>query len=95
MKKKDLILKLYKILLLYEDACLPVAKIKEKDYVGYLERLYIFWMGIGDYEVINILKGLQTLGLSIPHYTVKSMVFHMINIIEKKEVNCDGISYVK
>lgn len=94
MKKKDLILKLYKILLLYEDASPPISTITEKDYLGYLERLYVFWTGIGDYEIINILKGLRSLGLLTPHSTVKSMVFHMINIIDKKEVNCDGISYV-
>lgn len=83
MEKKKLISQIFKILLLYEDAQLIETNVTDEDYNKYLDRLYIYWVGDGCSEIYNILKGLRNLGTQVEHNTIKSLVFHMINIIEK------------
>lgn len=83
MKQKDLIAQLFKILLLFEDIGKIGSNIQENDYLGYLDRLYVFWRGMGKDDIFPIIKGLYSLGVKADHKTVKSMVFHMIDIIQK------------
>lgn len=83
MDKKEIISQLYKILLLYEDAINLHSSVKEQDYLGYLDRVYIYWRGIGCGDIFNIIKGLHSIGLKAEHHTVKSMVFHMIDVAQK------------
>lgn len=83
MKKKELISQIFKILLLYEDAIAQQDGIIKENYIGYLDRLYVFWLGVGCSDIYNILKGLKTLGLNVEHKVVKSLVFHIINLIER------------
>ena len=87
MKKKEMISQIFKILLLYEDVYKNDNNITEKDYIGYLDRLYVYWLGVGSSEIYNILKGLRILGINANHKIVKSMVFHTINLIEKGDEN--------
>lgn len=87
MEKKEIISQIFKILLLYEDAHNQDNNITEKDYIGYLDRLYVYWLGVGSSEIYNILKGLRILGINANHKIVKSMVFHTINLIEKGDKN--------
>lgn len=86
-KEKEIISQFYKILLLYEDACSSQSSITEKDYLRYLNRIYIYWLGADREKIYNILRGLYLLGLSAEHETVKSMVFHIIDLIEKEGEN--------
>ena len=88
MDKKELISQIYKILLLYEDAINEYSTITENAYLGYLDRIYIYWVCIGDEEIFYILKGLRSLGLSVEHHIVRSMIFHIISLIEKGGVCC-------
>ena len=67
-----------------EDVYNDNNSITEKDYIGYLDRLYVYWVGVGDKEIYEILKGLWILGANAGHKRVKSMVFHMIDVIEKR-----------
>lgn len=84
MDKKKEIDALYKILGLYED----IGKTIEADnYLTYVDRLYVKWLGIGNSEIYDTLKGLWTLGASAGHKRVKSMVFHMIGLIERSNDN--------
>lgn len=83
MNKKETISQIFKILLLYEDAHKEDNNVTESDYIGYLDRLYVYWLGVGSSEIYNILKGLRILGVGADHKVVKSMVFHTINLIEK------------
>ena len=83
MEQKELISQIYKILLLYEDAVESKSNVTEDDYIRYLERIYVGWVGIGNREVCYILKGLKSLSLEAPHTTVKAMVFHIIGLIER------------
>lgn len=81
MNKKD-IASIYKILILYEN--LSNEDITIDSYLNYIDRLYVYWVGVGDKEIYEILKGLWILGLNAGHKRVKSMVFHMIDVIEKR-----------
>lgn len=80
MKEKD-ISSIYKILILYENID---NDLKVDSYLNYIDRLYVYWVGVGEKEIYEILKGLWVLGKDAGHRRVKSMVFHMIDIIEKR-----------
>ena len=81
MNKKD-IASIYKVLILYEN--LNNEDITIDSYLTYIDRLYVYWVGVGDKEIYEILKGLWILGANAGHKRVKSMVFHMIDVIEKR-----------
>ena len=88
MEKKELIAQVYKILLLCEDVIDDSSSIQEKDYLGYLNRIYVYWLGANRDDIFNIVKGLYTLGINATHDIVKQMVFHIIDIIQK---GVDGV----
>ena len=48
MEKKELISQIFKILLLYEDAIAQQDGMTKENYIGYLDRLYVFWLGVGN-----------------------------------------------
>lgn len=81
MDKKE-ISSIYKILILYENINNSEESIDS--YLNYIDRLYVYWVGVGEKEIYEILKGLRTLGIGVGHKIVKSMVFHMIDIIDKR-----------
>lgn len=76
---------LYKILVLYEEVIDDKSPINIDSYLNYIDRLYVYWFGIGKEEIYSILKGLWKLGANAGHKRVKSLVFHMIDIIKKQE----------
>ena len=86
MGKEKEISSIYKILILYEE----VEKDKSLDninsYLNYLDRLYVYWLGNGEKEIYEIIKGLWRLGVDAGHKRIKSMVFHMIDIIKEGSV---------
>lgn len=82
MDKSKEIDALYKILTLYEDT--EKGIITAESYLNYLDRLYVKWIGIGNYDVINTIKGLWHLGIDAGHRRVKSMVFNMITLVKKE-----------
>ena len=90
MKQKDLISQIFKILLLYEDVLNVDSNVTEKEYLSYLNRIYIFWLGANRQDIYNIIKGLQMLGINAEHQVVKSMVFHIIDVIQKGD---DAIAF--
>ena len=85
MDNKKEIAAIYKILVLYEEFTNNESPINIDSYLNYIDRLYVYWFGIGEEEIYSILKGLWKLGLNAGHRRVKSLVFHMIDIINKKE----------
>ena len=85
MDKNKEISALYKILVLYEEFFNNKSPINIDSYLNYIDRLYIYWLGIGEEEIYNVLKGLWKLGINAGHKRVKSSVFHMIDIINKQE----------
>ena len=54
MNKKD-IASIYKVLILYEN--LNNEDITIDSYLNYIDRLYVYWVGVGDKEIYEILKG--------------------------------------
>ena len=85
MENKQLISSIYKILLLYEDVKDVRSEIKEEDYLAYLSRIYIRFLGRNNSEICDTIKGLITTGMSLTHKQIKSSVFHMIEVIERNE----------
>lgn len=73
---------IYKILVLYEK--IDDSEESINSYLNYIDRLYVYWVGVGKEEIYEILKGLWKLRKEATHKTVKSMVFHMIDIIKKE-----------
>lgn len=85
MNKSREIDALYKILALYEDIGDEQSPVDIDGYLNYIDKLYVKWLGIGNSDIYGILKGLWMLRDEVDHKRVKSMVFHMINIIERDE----------
>lgn len=83
--KNEIIVALYKILLLFEDATDIIPTVTETEYLTYLDRLYIRFLGHGNEEIYNSIKGLQKLGVSAEHNSVKVAVFNMIDVYKKGE----------
>ena len=83
--KSRLISAIYKILLLFEDIADPNSKITEQDYLKYLDRIYIRFKGREDEEITDLIKGLIKLHNQLTQVEVKSVVFHMIEVVEKEE----------
>lgn len=75
---------IYKILILYENIENKENLVDIDSYLNYIDRLYVYWVGVGEQEIYTILKGLWLLGTNVTHKRVKSMVFHMIDIIKKR-----------
>lgn len=87
MNKTREIDSLYKILALYEEIENTESPVTLGGYLGYVDRMYVQWLGVGNSEIYDTLKGLWTLGLQAGHRRVKSMVFHMIEVVERGEAN--------
>lgn len=75
---------LYKILTLYEDIDNDKSPVTINSYLNYVDRLYVKWIGFGQADIYNTLKGLEVLGQDAGHRRVKSMVFHMIGVVERR-----------
>lgn len=74
---------IFKILYIYEDAINENKEVSEHDYLTYLDRLYIKYLGKDNEEIYATLKGLHKLGIKASHKSVKSVVFHLIDLLEK------------
>lgn len=85
MTKAKIINSLYVVLCLYEDVFNESKSVTLKDYLIYLKRKYIYFSGRGNEEIACLIKGLEDIKLDITHDEIKSIVFHMIGIIEKEE----------
>lgn len=83
MDKTKEINSIYKILVLYEDLEKNSSGITLNGYLRYVDRLYVEWLGKGEKEIYEILKGLWFLGKEAGHERVKSLVFHIISIIKR------------
>lgn len=93
MEKDKRIAALYKILLIYEDVVDKTVSTTEGEYLSYLDRLYVWASGLDNDEIAQTIKGLHELGLKSSHKTVKSVVFHMIDLIGKG-AESDGVASI-
>ena len=69
----------YKILGLWEDA-FQKRTIEKDSYLKYLNRLSVKYYGLDKQEIYALIKGLYELKDNAGHETVKSVVFHLIEL---------------
>ena len=69
----------YKILGLWEDA-VQKRTIEKDSYLKYLNRLFVKYYGLDKQEIYALIKGLYELKDNAGHETVKSVVFHLIEL---------------
>ena len=69
----------YKILGLWEDA-FQKRTIEKDSYLKYLNRLFVKYYGLDKQEIYALIKGLYELKDNAGHETVKSVVFHLIEL---------------
>ena len=69
----------YKILGLWEDA-FQKRTIEKDSYLKYLNRLFVKYYGLDKQEIYALIKGLYELQDNAEHETVKSVVFHLIEL---------------
>ena len=69
----------YKILGLWEDA-FQKQTIEKDSYLKYLNRLFVKYYGLDKQEIYALIKGLYELQDNAEHETVKSVVFHLIEL---------------
>lgn len=74
---------IYKILPMYEDAVNSPELFD--NYMAYLSRIHIRYMGYGNKEIAESIKGLIELQDCVDHHDVHRVVFHMISLLEKED----------
>lgn len=84
MDKEKKIGELFNILIQFEKISEPNSNVNEYTYKGYLDKLYIWYRGYGNMEIANYIRGLQELGESADHDSVRRTVFHMISVLKKE-----------
>ena len=84
MDKRERIDRIYEILVQFEKLQNNESNVTEESYRGYIDRLVIWYIGYGNEEIEYALKGLYKLGAQASHKTVRRIVFHIINILDKE-----------
>lgn len=85
MSKNKRIDGIYKILPMYEDASDSNDDKKLNDYLAYLSRVYVQYVGFGNSEISELIKGLIFLKNNATQDDVHRVVFHMISLLEKED----------
>lgn len=84
MAKKERIDGIFNILVQFEKIGESESQVTAETYSNYLDRLTVWYMGYGNDEIVYGLKGLHELGAEASHETVRRMVFHLIDILDKE-----------
>lgn len=85
VKKEQMINELFNILVQFEKIDEFDSGVTEETYKNYLDRLYVWHLGYGNNEIAFSIKGLFDLGRTAKHDSVKRVVFHMIDVVNKEE----------
>lgn len=84
MNQEQKINELFNILIQFEKISEPNSNVSEMTYKGYLDKLYVWYVGYGNLEIATYIEGLYKLGASAKHETVKRSVFNMISILNEE-----------
>ena len=84
MFKKERIDRIYEILIQFEKLQNKETNVTEVSYRNYIDRLVTWYIGYGNEEIEYALKGLYKLGAQAEHNTVRRIVFHIIDILDKE-----------
>lgn len=91
-EKRRRIDNIYKVLALYEDAIDNNNTVTMDEYLTYVGKLAILYRGLDNKEFYGLLNGIRMAGMNVRKSELKSIVFHMINVIDKEDA--DGLSMV-
>lgn len=84
MTKQQRINSIFNILVQFEKINVPFSGITEESYQNYLDRLNVWYIGYGNDDISYAIEGLYKLGAKAEHETVKRIVFHIIDILDKE-----------
>ena len=84
MTKQQRIDSIFNILVQFEKIDVPLSGVTEESYQNYLDRLNVWYLGYGNDEIACSIEGLYKLGAKAKHETVKRIVFHIIDILDKE-----------
>lgn len=84
MNKRKRINGIFNILVQFEKINDVESDVTEETYLNYLDRLMIWYMGYGNEDIVYAIKGLKELGTKANHDSVKRIVFHVIEILDKE-----------
>ena len=82
-RKQQRINELYYILVQFEKIKTD-PEVTEQSYLSFLDRLYVWYTGYGNSDILLGIEGLRKLGASASHDMVKTSVFHMIDLLNKE-----------
>ena len=84
MTKKERIDGIFNILVQSEKIGEAESQVTAETYGNYLDRLTVWYMGYVNDEIVYGIKGLHELGVEANHDTVRRIVFHLIDILDKE-----------
>ncbi len=82
--KKQRINSIFYILIQFEQMIDGSTDVTEETYRNYLDRVNVWYLGRGDEEIGYAIEGLKKMGKDVSHETVRRIVFHMIDILNKE-----------
>lgn len=84
MDKDQKINEIFNILVQFEKIGSVDSGVTLETYKNYLDRLYTWYVGYGNKEIAIGIKGLFDLGGEVKHSSVKRVVFHIIDLLNKE-----------
>ena len=82
--KRQRIDSIFYILVQFEQMMDDSTDVTEETYRNYLDRVNVWYLGRGDEEIGYAIEGLKKMGKEVHHDTVRRVVFHMIDILNKE-----------
>ena len=76
---------IYKIRPMYEGVLETKDERVLNDYLAYLGRVYIRYLGYGNNEISDSIKGLIRMQNEVSQEDVHRVVFHMISLLKKED----------
>ena len=82
--KKQKIDSIFYILVQFEQMMDDSTDVTEDTYRNYLDRINVWYIGYGNEEIGYAIEGLKKIGKNASHDTVRRIVFHIIDILDKE-----------
>lgn len=75
---------IFYILVQFEQMMDESTDVTEETYRNYLDRINVWYLGSGNEEIGYAIEGLKKIGKNASHDTVRRIVFHIIDILDKE-----------